>query len=199
MIFSGWVTHGPNAALSIATKWLSLRFLGEAAQPVEIALAVEHVGDRDRRAFAQVLLGRRHIEHAAIGAHAEAVAVLPPQGREHEAARHRSAGRPRPSARAAPSLVNGTPAAAAAPAKAVVFRNVLRSCVIVASLMIVAGRASAAVRARSVGLAAARWARAECARGAQRRAYADAWLRRLSRFLSAVPSAARPASRRASG
>ena len=103
MIFSGWVTQGPNATLSSATKWLSFAFSARRRRPVEIALAVEHVGDRHRRAFAQVLLGRRDVEHAAIGAHAEAEAVLAPQGGEHEAARHGLRARRWPSARAAPS------------------------------------------------------------------------------------------------
>ena len=147
MIFSGLVTHGPNAALSIATKWLSFAFSARRRSPVEVALAVEHVADRRRRAFLQLLLGRHDIEDAAIGAHAEAVAVRPAQGREHEAARHglRADGGLLRQRRGA---VNGTPAAAAAPAKAVVFRNVLRSCIIVASLKPVpdpfAGRSLAA-------------------------------------------------------
>src|SRR2546421_10872868 len=51
-------------------------------------------------------------------------------------------------------LVNGTPAAAAAPANAVVFRNVLRSCVIIASLESCSRSRAArrAIRGASLGL-----------------------------------------------
>ena len=141
MIFSGWVTHGPNAALSIATKWLSLCLLRrDGAAPSMIALAVEHVGDRQRRAFAQLLLGRRDVEDAAIGAHAEAVAVLNAASVANTKPRAivcgADCGLLRERRR---SLVNGTPAAAAAPAKRCRLQERSAILVIIASLDVLCG------------------------------------------------------------
>jgi len=60
----------------------------QALEAVDVAFAPEHRIDRGRGVFAELLLGRRDVEDAALGAHAETVAARAPQRRERKPARH---------------------------------------------------------------------------------------------------------------
>jgi hypothetical protein len=70
------------------TAFAGAGFGGEPFERANVALALEHRGDRGGSAFLEILFGRGNVEDAALGAQAEAVTVAPAQRRECHAFGH---------------------------------------------------------------------------------------------------------------
>ena len=123
------MTQGPNAALSIGYKVAVGGLLHQAPQAVDVALAREHLRDRGGGVLAQRLFGGDDVENAAIAC----------ARRDHSRCSRRSVQKVKPVAMATALRCRWrgraalSPAASAAPASAVVLRNVLRSCSMVSS------------------------------------------------------------------